>query len=227
MQYLGGKARTYKVISAYLESVREDRDYLEPFVGGVWVLQEMSGDRIASDVNEALITMYTALQSGWTPPENVSEETYTWYKYIQDTQDPVTAFAGFGCSFAGKWFGGYARSGERNYAGNAKNSLLKQLPKIQDVMFQHKDYREHDPHNLLVYCDPPYSNTTGYDGCDAFNSDQFWEVMRNWSRDNVVVISEYSAPNDFECVLEIPTKTDMRIKGGSKEPRVERLFRHK
>ena len=38
------------------------------------------------------------------------------------------SFVGFGCSFAGKWFGGYARSNDkRNYAKMAKNSLNKKI----------------------------------------------------------------------------------------------------
>lgn len=50
MQYLGGKSKTRKQISAFLESVRKpDQTYFEPFVGGAWVLQEMRGKRIASD----------------------------------------------------------------------------------------------------------------------------------------------------------------------------------
>ena len=38
MRYLGGKNRIGKKIAAYLESVRGGREYLEPFVGGAWVL---------------------------------------------------------------------------------------------------------------------------------------------------------------------------------------------
>ena len=54
--------------------------YFEPFVGGGWVLQEMSGDRIASDGNKALIAMYQALQDGWIPPDFVSEDEYNQVK---------------------------------------------------------------------------------------------------------------------------------------------------
>ena len=75
-------------------------------------MQEMSGVRCASDVNRPLITMYKALQDGWIPPSTVTEEMYAEYKGIQDAEDPLTAFIGIGCSFSGKWFGGYARSGE-------------------------------------------------------------------------------------------------------------------
>ena len=51
--------------------------------------------------------------------------------------------------------------------------------------------------------------------------------MRNWSKNNTVIISEYEAPYDFECIKEINTKTDIRNGDGKKENRVERLFRYK
>lgn len=224
MRYLGGKSRIANKIGTYLESVREGREYLEPFVGAAWVLQEMSGKRTASDSNSALITMWKALQEGWVPPENITENMYASYKEAQNPTDPLTAFIGIGCSFGGKWFGGYARSAERNYCTNARNSLLRQLPKIKDVLFKDRDYRNWIPYNCLVYCDPPYQGTTGYK--DKFDHEVFWSTMREWSKNNTVIISEYKAPEDFECVLEIPTKTDMRV-AGKQESRIEKLFQYK
>jgi DNA adenine methylase len=105
MQYLGGKSKIRKEVSSFLESIRKPNQvYLEPFVGGGWVLQEMTGERIASDGNIALIAMYKALQDGWIPPNEVSEELYRTYlvkSKTPDNSDPLTAFIGFGCSFGG------------------------------------------------------------------------------------------------------------------------------
>ena len=75
MQYLGGKSKIRKRVAAFLENLRKPgQSYLEPFVGGAWVLQEMSGERHASDGNIALIAMYQMLQLGWEPPDLVSED---------------------------------------------------------------------------------------------------------------------------------------------------------
>lgn len=228
MRYLGGKSKTWKQIVEYLESVRKDGQlYIEPFVGGAWVLQGMGGKRIASDANKALITLYKNLQEGWVPPTDVDEALYANLKLTQDPDNPLTAFVGFGVSFGGKWFGGFARSNvSRNYASNAKNSLMKQLPKIITTEFQHKSYLDYEPSGALIYCDPPYAGTTGYDGVGAFDSDLFWETMRKWSKNNTVVISEYSSPEDFVCVKEMITKTDMHTNKG-KEQRIEKLFMYK
>ncbi len=75
------------------------------------------------------------------------------------------------------------------------------------------------------YTGPPYADTTGYDGVGGFDSDTFWETMRTWGQRNTVVISEYTAPPDFGCVLEMATRTDLGDRAGEKIPRIERLFR--
>lgn len=107
MQYLGGKSKTRKQIASFLESVRKPEEtYFEPFVGGAWILQEMSGSRIASDGNKSLIAMYKALQNGWIPPTFVSESEYQQVRKTNDPSNPMTAFCGIGCSFAGKLWGG-------------------------------------------------------------------------------------------------------------------------
>ena len=61
----------------------------------------------------------------------------------------------------------------------------------------------------MIYCDPPYADTTGYSGVDAFDSSKFWDVMREWSKTNTVYVSEFNAPADFEAVWEKPYKVQM------------------
>ena len=83
---------------------------------------------------------------------------------------------------------------------------------MYDVKFEWKDYKTLDLHNCLIYCDPPYANTTKYTGTPDFDTDKFWDVMRKWSKDNDIYISEYEAPDDFISVLDIATKTNIRKK---------------
>jgi len=63
-----------------------------------------------------------------------------------------------------------------------------------------KNKKELDiPANSLVYCDPPYRGSTGYDGW--FDSRAFWQWCRDKTREgHTVFVSEYKAPPDFECV---------------------------
>ena len=230
MQYFGGKARLSKYIVSFLESVRKDHQmYVEPFVGGANIISKMSGDRRAYDYNYYLIEMYNAVQHGYDLPDEISEETYKQIKENKDENPPLTRFVGFGCSFAGKWFGGYARGhgGRKGYADTSKRSLLKKMKTLYDVPFIYADYKTLDFENCLIYCDPSYAGTTKFTGTPDFDTDEFWEIMRQWSRNNDVYISEYNAPDDFECVLEMPTKTDIRNKDNQQDKRIEKLFRYK
>lgn len=224
MRYLGGKVRICKQIAKFLESKRKpNQEYLEPFLGGASVFCEMSNPRFGSDINTPLITMWKALMAGWVPPDTVSEELYKEYKNSKPMGDPLTAFIGIGCSYSGKWFGGFARDGTgRNYCKNAKNQLLKKKGKLLHSVIRFGCYWEWCPVGMLIYCDPPYEDTTQYDYCKGFDHGKFWDTMRDWSKNNDVYISEYKAPDDFKCVLEIETKTDMHEK--SKSIRIERLF---
>ena len=199
---------------------------VEPFVGGCNIISKMSGERYCYDINEYLIEMYKAVQNGWTPPAIITEEEYDYIRNNKDKDKPLTGFVGIGCSYSGKWFGGYARNKTgRNYCLNAHNSILKQLNEIRDIKFDCKDYKELEFDDCLIYCDPPYKDTTKYPIIGEFNTEEFWNVMRNWSKNNTVIISEYEAPDDFECIKEIHTKTDIRNSDGKRENRVERLFR--
>jgi DNA adenine methylase len=227
LQYLGGKKRIAGDIVNFISPYLVDKSYyFEPFVGSCAILENITGiKRYASDKNEYLIELYKALQNGWIPPKNISEDVYQYVKANKDENKALTAFCGIGCSYSGKWFGGYCRNSTgRNYALNAYNVLLKQLSKIQNVRFECKDYKDCKPKNALVYCDPPYANTTKYDLFDGFDNNEFWNVMRKWSGNNKVFVSEYTAPEDFECVLEIKTRTDLRNKENKMIPRIERLF---
>jgi hypothetical protein len=49
--------------------------------------------------------------------------------------------------------------------------------------------------------------------------------MREWSIHNDVYVSEYEAPDDFECVFEIPKR--MTMSKNNSEIRYERLFKLK
>lgn len=107
MQYFGGKAKIAKYIVSYLEEVRkENQIYVEPFVGGANIVSKMGGVRKAYDFNEYLIEMYKAVQNGYELPNIITEKDYKYIRENKDKNKALTGFVGFGCSFAGKWFGG-------------------------------------------------------------------------------------------------------------------------
>lgn len=79
-------------------------------------------------------------------------------------------------------------------------------------------------YGCLIYCDPPYANTSGYRSGD-FDSAAFWQRVRwleGWG--HTVIVSEYAAPDDFSCVWQQSVKANLRTRNGA-ESRTERLFR--
>jgi DNA adenine methylase len=208
MHYLGGKARTAARISEVLSRLRKPGQiFVEPFCGACWITQRMDDPRYASDVHPDLIMLWQALQRGWVPPEVVSEEEYA--RIRTEPPSALRGFIGFGCSFSGKFFGGYARDpkSDRNYTSNARNSLLKKIRYLRNVHFRCADYRTIKLRGCFVYCDPPYAGATGY--THQFDNETFWSIVRQWSRMNTVVVSEYKAPVDAVLIAEFPTRTDM------------------
>lgn len=133
MRYMGGKSRLAGPIAAYINAVRQPgQSYWEPFVGAGWVLARVrgSGPVYASDNNPYLIELWRALQRGWVPPERVTEAEHRKAREGYMTM-ALTAFIGFGCSFGGTWFGGYARDRQgRNYARQSSASLQRKLAAI-------------------------------------------------------------------------------------------------
>lgn len=163
MQYFGGKQRTCKQITNYLNRL-ENLDYLEPFVGGASIISlinsERERERVGSDINTSLIMLLNEIRDGvFDYPNYIDEDTYN--KYKNDSNDSaMKAFIGFGCSFAGKWYGGYARRSKGdnesyNFAAAAKNSLIRKSKGFNNCKFICQDYRNIKPQNKLIYCDPP------------------------------------------------------------------------
>jgi DNA adenine methylase len=210
LNYMGSKARLANELGEIISRARKPRQwFVEPFVGGFNIAGNLCNPRLASDSNPYLISMYKALQQGWIPPSSITFEEYTKIKTNKTDYPPeLVAFVGFGCSFGNKWFGGYARSTcnnrVRNFAAETKNAILKNLKQINGVQFIHSSYdRLTIPDNSLIYCDPPYENSTHYNAVDKFDHQKFWGWVRyTVQKGHIVFVSEYTAPDDFVEVFE-------------------------
>ena len=228
MRYLGGKSRLSDDIAGFINStIGKDQSYWEPFVGSGWIVMNVRAKRkFASDINFYLIEMWKALQRGWVPPFTLSEEEYVAIKDSRGDYDPaLVAFAGFACSWGGKWFGGYARTGRQNYAENGARSVTRKVLDMMDVQFFTADFFEQEPpeNNMYIYCDPPYAGTTGYDIAE-------WDTLAFWNRveelescGHTVLVSEYDAPERYTCVREMYVSTRVRPRNGN-EIRTEKLY---
>lgn len=229
MQYFGGKSRISKRLSAELNGMlSKGQPFVDMFCGACNVITKICPRRIrvANDIQEEIVALMIYAAAGGSFPSNISEEEYRRVK--SDPRAPMwyKGFAGFGCSFAGKLWGGYARSSvgrNINYCMSAKNSLLKKAKLLQGVRFSCADYREAPiPEGSLIYCDIPYKNSTGY-ASGGFDHEAFYD----WARARNTVVSEYlkNVPSDARVVWETKSKMDIRSGDNSRKPTTEVLFR--
>lgn len=228
MKYMGSKNRHAKFILPHiLKNRKEGQYYVEPFVGGANIIDKVAGNRIGSDINFYLIELLKKMQEGvdWVPTK---VEEYQ-YKLCKDNKDKYPAwsvgYCGFCLSYAGKWFGGWCRDaeGKRNYVMEAYNNTIKQAPFLNGIEFYNCKYNELEiPKNSIIYCDPPYKNTTKYK--DDFDHDLFWNWVRiKHNEGHSIFVSEYEAPDDFIILWEREISSSLDLNTGNKKAK-ERLF---
>ena len=229
MKYQGSKDKIAKYIIPFLIKDREPEQwYVEPFVGGANMIDKIRGNRIGADVNEYLISLFIALQNGWEPPTELNESRYNEIKNNKEKfSRALVGFVGFACSYGSKWFGGYCRPNEHHsdYIGEAFRNVTKQ--RLKGINFQVCSYDQLViPPNSIIYCDPPYQNTTEYSKKD-FNHDKFWEWCRKKRfGGHKVYVSEYQSPEDFIDIWQIEKVSSLSKDTGAKKGR-EKLFVHK
>lgn len=236
MRYASGKSRISRQISeTILQNVRGgyETSLISLFCGSCSVESKLApyfDDVICNDKQEYLIALFNGVKNGYELPEIITEEKYKYIREHKDEDKVLTGFVGFGCSFAGKFFGGYARNKTNtNYAKQSKTSLLKDMATLMNTKFINEDYKNVViPENSVIYADPPYKGTTtGYGIKGKFDSDEFWEYARNVSKTNIMFISELQAPEDFIAIWEKPFTRTMDRNKDNQFKTTEKLFVHK
>ena len=233
MKYMGSKRRIAKyILPIMLEEAHRKgiTTWVEPFVGGANMIDKVpsSFNRIGIDYNPHTIAALIAIRDHVDElPTTVTEE---YFKSLKNTKpSPITSWIRIACAYGGLFGNGIARGGVgRNYSKEAVNNALKQSPLIQGVEFISGSYDEYSYfENCLIYCDPPYEGTTSYK-TGVFDHSKFWDWCRVMSEKNLVFISEYNAPSDFDCIWEGGVKTNFASqRTGATHNAVERLFRFK
>lgn len=227
---MGSKNRHAKeILPIILKDRKLNQYYVEPFCGGCNMIDKVPGGgyRIANDQHYYLIEMWKAIQSGWVPPENISEEEYNDIKLNKcNYSNYLIGYVGFNLSYGAMWFSSYRKDsvGKRNYSKESFRAIIKQIPLIKDVVFNFGDYLDLEiPCGSIIYCDPPYKNTASYKNVGAFDHDTFWEYTRFMSKRNSVFVSEYNAPDDFISVWQKEVNSSLTKETGSKKA-IEKLF---
>lgn len=219
-----------------------DTVFCDLFGGGMNVVCDIPCPiKIVVDYNKYVIALWKELQENGMKqiPTEVSEELYNKvkYDYLNHTRyysDYFIGYVGTCCSFGGSWFNGYARfnpNKNEDHIKEAYNGLKKQVESfkyLDGTTFLYASYDEIPLfENEIVYCDPPYASTKKYES--DFDNDAFWEWARKASKKvKHLYISEYDAPDDFECVWEMKKKDGLgRKKGKKQNVKIEKLFVYK
>lgn len=243
MKYVGGKSRIAKSI---VSSINHSGFWWEPFCGGLSVSVELSkqkGPGIISDSCLPLISLYEAYGKGWRPPTAVTREIYDNARTLPDT-DPLKAFCGFGCSYAGLWFSSYygakmcppsrthPKGMKQDPVAGAAKSLLRDITCIQAVgsHFTHADFFDSQPTDSIfdfIYCDPPYAGTQPYHAVDSFDHHKFWRYCLEWSKYCPVYVSELACPllhYQVDVVWQQEYEKRLGAKGQENGRKTEKLF---
>ena len=165
----------------------------------------LGGSGICSDSHPALIVMYQAVADGWDPPRTLTRDEWYSAKMLHDT-DPLKAFAGFGCSYRGLYFSGYAGgyvSPTSRYGAIAARQTIRRdvlTLKRRGCVFESRDFFSIEPKpGVFLYLDPPYKGTAEYDGTSRFDYERFYRRVIEWAAFGPVCVSEYDFPLG-ECV---------------------------
>lgn len=186
--YQGGKKPPGERIAYLIESITQELGfptdhYWEPFVGACGVIKHISGFnyRWGSDAHRELISLWKTLQEGWRPDAEPDP-----LEYVRMANDPtygephMRAYTAHALSFKAAYFQ-KGRPSNLDGGRRAFNNLRNEhsIAMIQDVHFGVKDYREVSPEicfgrRTVIYCDPPYDNTSA-PGCGyPFDNQEFW-----------------------------------------------------
>jgi DNA adenine methylase len=242
--YQGGKKRLGKRIASVCKAVEFDilnhnnSPYFEPFVGMAGVLNHMSRNEseekrksiTASDINKDLILMWNKLKKGWKPPKKCSKEKYEKLKECKK-HSAERGFIGVVASWGGMFFHAYRLDykSDRDFMNEGYNGIMKIVPDIKRVSFKNGCYSDYNPTGKLIYCDPPYKDNklavNNHAFFQNFDHDQFWNKMREWSKKNIVIISESSAPKDFKKIWS--ATSSVTINQNSAKKYSDNLYVHK
>lgn len=230
MIYMGSKARIAKhILPIILKDRKKGQWYVEPFAGGMNTICFVDGNRIASDANPYLIQMWRAIKYCVDMPKEITREMYNHYKAKFDSgcksDMHITGWVGFMASFRGKFFAGYSGGyTKKDYIKAFINNILKQFKSFDGIEFIDRAYKDLViPPNSIIYCDPPYKNTTEYNGFSNFDHEEFYEWCKKMKEDgHSVFVSECGMPAPFK---EVWSKSVKRTLGmNTRINAMEKLF---
>ena len=239
MVYQGSKNRLAKYIVPIIQKYIDDntiKTYIEPMCGSCSIIEKVQCEnKIAADINDELIALLKYVKSD--PLLSIAPEDCT-FKHYADVREnrklgtrkyskEYTALIGYCSSFGGRyWEGGFGRdkTGKRNIYQERVANLKQDSTLLQDIKLECCDYTAFkDYTGCLFYFDPPYQGTKQYSK-QSIDYDKFYDFLRKLSKNNIVLVSEYNMPDDFECIWHKERKIMQKSDRITADKAVEKLF---
>lgn len=233
-RYHGGKKRYAESISDIIIKEKEDREkengenvqkyigYCEPFVGMASVINKVqdktNGKSLTykcGDINASLILMWQEAQKSWQYKGGITFDEFCALK-TDGKHTAEKGFYGHVYGIHGIYFSCFDKEVNNKRLTYSNKKISTMGSSFKDVEFSSGDYTIFsDLKDYIIYCDPPYEKQNiYYDDSHhkiKFNHDEFWNWCVGMSKNNLVIVSEYSAPEYLNNEMKVIT-----IKGNEK-----------
>ncbi len=238
MVYQGSKSRITKYICPVIQKYIDDNHidtFIDAFVGGGNVIQNIkAANKVGYDTNPYLIAVLNNLDKLDEISIPIQKEEYDHCRNLwgannhEEKPDWYVGMIGFIGSFGGKFYnGGWGKdacssSPTRSRHEEKYRNMKAQAPKIADCQFYTQSFFDLNTSGACIYCDPPYNTTTGYP-YDDYNAEQFWTKAKELAANNIVIVSELSAPEGWKEIWSKPIRNILNAASNT-AIRVEKLF---
>lgn len=222
--WMGGKGKLVDQIAARLPQPSRELTYVEPYFGGgaVFFARRPSGIEVINDANGEIVTFFRVLRDRtdelirYLQNTPYSRQLFYEWRVIQDTErlpelERAARFfyiarSAFGAESTRKnpaWaFAKVFDNKARSMAAVIDSELLQVRDRLRYALIENDDamavIRRFDSASAVIYCDPPYVQTTRRDGeyADEMSDHDHENLLRVLSAcDAYVAISGY--PSDL------------------------------
>ena len=221
--YQGSKNRLAKYIIPLLNKLIQANEctvFIDACCGGANIIANtkypiVCKTKYAFDNNKYLIALFDKVKFNKLEYIHIDEDEYK--KVKQDFllgnntyEDWYYGYVGFLFSYGTVFMDSYARG--KDNKGNPRNmglerfkNLINQKEALKTATFTVENIFNINLNmlnkNMLIYIDPPYKDTKQYNK-QKFDTEKFWNLVREMSKRCIVVVSEYEAPKDFITIWE-------------------------